>query len=391
MQYLAMSFLLLPRMALSYPGYILAIILILKPKNRSFAYAYIASAFLIISYCLSLFVGNISPTSFAIEYILCLPIILILCGYIPRIDLGSAYQLAKLINLGISLLSLLNMINHGFPVLLPYIHYLPDVYGGLYGAGGAKIVTVIGFFGILISLKVHNRILLNKWTLLFGVNFLFPSYILGIFCGLAALSIWFIRTKRDFLIATIIGFLIIGYILSRLDAIDLSVAGEFGAHPKILAFINVSELFSVYPELLLTGVGVGQYSSTAALWASDYFKEISTQGIPNLPGLFSSSYQNIGIGEIFKFYQGDSWALSSSFNKPYSSLSTVLAETGIVGLLIFVYAINKALKISIDQTLVYYSAVIFISLMFFLDSWHDNPWFSFMLCLLLAKDLRCEN
>src|SRR3546814_13330325 len=81
---------------------------------------------------------------------------------------------------------------HGFPFLLPYIDFLPDHYSAGYGLGGGKIVTVVGFFGLLVEVfgkspetgRGANARILHG--LVAGINFLAPSYILGIVAGFVA-------------------------------------------------------------------------------------------------------------------------------------------------------------------------------------------------------------
>jgi hypothetical protein len=278
------------------------------------------------------------------------------------------------------------MVLYGFPISLPYVDFLPDIYGALYGLGGAKIVTVIGIFSVLMEIRNDDSVKPSKWLALAFFNFIFPNYIIGIACGMLALGVWFIKTGKDFFYALIIVFILLAYLLERLGSVDSSVILEFGYHPKVLSFLNTFDLFSRFPQLTFSGTGLGQYTSVAALWSNDYFREISTQGIPDLPGFYMSNYQNYGLGDVLSYFQGNAWALSSSSNKPYSSFSTLLAETGLFGLFAVMYFLCKRVFESLGLTRISLSVICLLFSLFLLDSWHDSPWVAFMLLMVMAKE-----
>lgn len=377
---------LLPRTAIAYPFYIIASFLILKKEKQVILRLLMFLALITVFFIINLLFFNISITSFILSVFLQLPFILFICG--AKIKTGlSTTSLIRDINLGILILSIINLVLQGFPLKLPYIDFSPDYYSAFFGFGGAKIVTVIGFFGFAHEISNHkeNR---SKIFLIIGlINFIFPSYLIGIISGCIAFWLHFlkkIKLKKVLLSIIILGCLF-PFINSRVSGLNNEFENQVGYIPKVYSYISIVELYSNYPSTILIGTGIGQFTSTSALWASEYLSQLSTHSIPDSIGLSMSEFHDKILGKVLNlFISSDeySWELSSSVNKPYSSLTTLLSEYGLVLTIILVYIIIKRLNFTTQHSDFYKLIMFFCLIIFLVDNWHDNPWFGYMLLTL---------
>ncbi len=377
MMYISALLIIAPRSVVAYVFYFLASFCLIKISFKSLIFVFGYVVFTSLALAVSSLSGKVSVTAYLIEMYLFIPMVLFLLD--PIRSNANTLSIIRLISVGLCLLSVANMMTLGFPARLPYIHYLPDAYGGLYGLGGAKVVTVLGFLALFAELYQKDK---SKLYIILGIlNFIVPNYLLGVFCGFLALGVIFVTNLRFVLLMSLPGVAVLMYALSRLSGIDNTIAEDFGFLPKIYAYYKIFEVYVENPHLILSGVGLGQYASTSALWASDYLKEISSHGIPNIPGFFMSSYHDIYLGEVLSILSDNFWALSSSFNKPYTSLATMFIENGFLFTFLFLVLIKRKVFMMFPGRFGF-SLFVFILSLFLLDTWHDSLWLGYMLILI---------
>ncbi|WP_375263953.1 hypothetical protein [Palleronia sp.] len=380
----------LPRSALAYPAYCVAPFFATRISDWLPRHLLVL-AFIVASLSLNTFRVNISPTVAALEYALCFAFLLGAFGAnvdYPRINpaaLMRAFQVTAFLT------SMFSLVLMGFPARLPYIHYLPDYYYAAFGLGGAKIVTILGFAGIITELHQQQATGRMRWSFLAVavLNFLMPNYILAIISGAVGLTCYFVRRPVLGVIVTSIALIVVGsYVSYRLETVSGSFAVTFGLHPKIFQFIIASQVFSDQPVTLLTGGGIGQYGGQAAFWTSDVGGELSTFSLPDLPGMFTPEYHARYMEPVMSVFSQDLWAISSSSNKPYSSVSVMAAEFGFpFTFLVFGLIIYRFILKSRDLALASFG--VFAMILMTLDRVHDMPWFG--LVMIIANTLVLQN
>jgi hypothetical protein len=350
-------------------------------KQRAIAIFLFFAIFELISLLTNIVMGfYISPTAAILECALIFPVLMALTG--NRISPAiNAVFFIRALNILACILSFRHLIvDMGFPLRLPYIHYLPDHYWSAFGIGGAKIVTVIGFFGLaeLFTAKEREGFKPPRW--LFGIsalNFLMPNFLLGVLAGSLGLSILLRRhTKLVFLVITIL-LIVAPYALTRFDNINGKFEQTYGMHPKIFAYYSVFDVFSEKPGAMFVGTGLGQYGSQPALWKSPISEIISSQSIPDLPGLFAAEVHLEYLSPILMTFSKEKFALSSSFNKPYTGWSITLIELGLpvtLFLLWGLYAYFWRGKNMLGKCVFVFTLTVNI-----LDNQMDVPWFGMLL------------
>lgn len=276
------------------------------------------------------------------------------------------------------------MVLVGFPFKLPYIDYLPDRYSALYDNGGAKIVTIIGFFGFVSEFFTAEK-RNTKYMIISLLNFLVPNYLIGIIMGIGALTVVSMRKGILIPIVMIITLILAPYALQRFELLDNSFAATSGYNPKVFAYISVLQLYAAHPITIFTGTGAGQFTSTPALWASQYISALSTHDIPNLWGLDMSGYHKEILGPVLSMLSNDSWALSSSASKPYCSITTIFAEYGVFLTAIIFYLYISAFKVMGFNKKYVVTIFLFVLFLFATDLWHDSLWLGYL--LILSKDI----
>jgi hypothetical protein len=375
-------------MTVSYAAYTSMGLLLLDYKKMVVKSFVIFTSFLFLCLVISSLYGSVSYTNAAIEYLMIIPLVFFIFGARFRLSANECLYVSRFITLGIFVLSLINMIQNGFPFVIPYIHILPDVYGALYGLGGAKIVTVTAFFCVFMEVLSKKR---SLWLVLALFNFIFPSYLIAVGVGFAALSIIFILKERKLLLLVFPVFLILfGYAYARIQGMNFSVMDEYGLHPKFLSYLTIMNMFTDNFFTAMFGTGIGQFSSTPALWSSDYLRDLSSHSITLLPGMFDSYYHDEYMSPLLRIFDGNTWALSSSLNKPYSSVSTILGEYGFVGLSVIFLLLYRSICFGNFRS-ESFCLIIFIFLLWFVDLWHDSPWFIFMMTLAVTYKERVLN
>lgn len=362
----------LPRAAPSYGGYLLAGLLVVdyRASRRSYVYLALLGAGLLASFAGGALLGSVSPTAFLLEWVLLTPMLLFLSGFKTRLTDAETTMLFRFISLLLCGMSLLNIALSGFK--LPYVHTLPDVFGALYGSGGARIVTIAGFVALTRELSRPTR----NWffTVVAAVNFVVPSYVIGLVAGAVAITVAHLRNTKVLLLIGVAVLLAVPYGLGRLDRLNDTFTQTFGYPAKVYAYIVPAQVMADQPLRTLVGTGAGQFSSTPALWASSYIRPISGHDVPPLPGLAMSSAHQEYLGPLLT----DRAAIRSAANKPYTSISTIITEFGLplAILVVWLFAV-RALQLSTSSF--GRAVVIFTILLLAVDVWHDTPWLSALL------------
>lgn len=376
----ATLFMAMPRAAPSYALYATAWLL-LVPLDSALMVAFGALALTAFLFFLVSLGWQVSLSAFLLEFVLTLPFLyVLLSGRTLGPDLCRSTL--RMVNLVLAFLSVVSLVGQGFPLRLPYMDFLPDFYSGGFGMGGGKIVTVLGFFGLAVELFAreidadrggNSRRILHG--IIGGINFLAPSYILGIVAGFAAIAVYAPRKWWLLLIILAAVSAIGGYILYRVTGLHMGAAVQLEHAPKIYALLITFSAFSEHPLTMLTGLGLGQFSSEPALWVGPGAEVLSSFTPPPIPGLFPAEAHLTYMAPILTAWGDNHWILSSSFNKPYSSLSILLAEWGLpasaalYGLLWWRYISSGTCgRGSV-------ALFIFTVTLFALDLWHDSPWF----------------
>jgi hypothetical protein len=159
------------------------------------------------------------------------------------------------------------------------------------------------------------------------------------------------------------------------------VQRQTGHQPKILAYIKVKELYGHSPLLSASGSGPGEFTSIPQTWASEAIRRISVQAVPPVPGLFSSSYYVEHIAPLSDITFESTYAISSSLNKPYSGISTLLAEWGLLGTAVLGYLFYKRARHLLVNSRDALAVICFFIVLNLVDLWTDSLWFGF--CMLL--------
>lgn len=378
--------LILPRSSLAYLFYFVGSLLLFKISLRLL----ILSSVLFLCTLLVFFINSqlgyrVSPTAWLLAFVMHLPFLLMIFGC--QLDVGriSPLSFMRLLNVTVFILSIFSMsVNKGFPFRLPYLHYLPDEYFALFGLGGAKIITVIGFFGLAAELfdSKNTGKLSKSYALIASSNFVVPSYLIGTVCGIMALVIPNLKKPKFQIMAGVIGLLVLDFILGRIDTINSDLQSTFGFHPKILAYIAVAKLYLVDPVSFFLGTGIGQFASASAEWGSEYLAVVGRS--IELPGLYMSYFHDQYLGAYLAESARSKWIISSSMNKPYTSISVLFAEFGFIAAVLFLFLLIRTVLRNFNDRSEALTILCFVFALFSLDVWHDNFWFSGCLLIYLA-------
>ena len=362
----------LPRAAPSYAGYLLAGLLVVEYRapRRSYWFVALLCAALLASFAGAALLGSVSFTAFVLECALLTPMLLFLSGFRTRLTDAETTTLFRWISVLLCGMSLLHIVISGFK--LPYLDALPDIFGGLYGSGGARIVTIAGFFALTREISRPTR----NWFFIVvaAIDFVVPSYLIGIAAGVVAFTIAYVRNPKILLLIGVAVLLAVPYGLGRVNRLNSTFEQTFGYPPKVYAYIVPAQMMIDQPLRVLLGTGAGQFSSTPALWASAYIRPISAHDVPRLPGLTMSSVHKQYLGPLLT----DRAAIKSAANKPYTSLSTIITEFGLP-LSVLVIWLFGLRAISLGTSSFGRAVVIFAIALLVVDLWHDSPWLSAML------------
>lgn len=371
----------LPRTPASYAVYVAAPLLLINwLSSRTYAPALFLIFFLLASSVVNYALGlSFSVTAWALEFALVLPFLAAALGFKPAAYVNGR-RLIRTLNLIVLVTSFISLIQMGFPFQLPYIHYLPDYYNGGFGPGGAKIVTVIGFFGIAEALTRKRKMtfLENRTLIISILNFLAPNFILGILAGAAALII-FLRRNRVILFAgAAVAMVVVPYVQYRAETKNNTFSEYYGVNPKLYAFVTVGNLYAEQPHTILVGTGLGQFSSQPAIWSSPINRYIGMHELPQLPGMFSAEVHNRYLAPALLRFKSDAWAISSSANKPYTGVSQLFAEFGLPFTIFMLYSLYaffwRNARGDFGRTIFIFAIGINL-----LDPQIDSPWFGVMM------------
>ena len=375
------ALMLLPRSSFAYAAYCLTPVLMCL-SLRSVVFSIIVTIVLVVQYLLASSFWYLSPGAFAIELALTLPFFLAMSGF--QLSWGVApIAVMRRLNLFIMILSVLSFIDNGFPARLPYVDFLPDEYHAAFGLGGAKIVTIVGFFGLIFELNKSRT--LSVWFFIAALNFLAPSYVLGIMVGIISLAIFLFRDFRLLLLAIVIAAAIFPYVLFRFESLNSEFISSLGMHPKLYQFLNVLHIWREHFPDFLTGAGLGQFTGEAAQWSSPSPEVFSSARIPNVPGMFAGEPHLFLHHNLISYFTDSRFSLESSANKPFSSITTLIVEIGFIQtVLIFGYFI--LITVRRHGWRVFSTGILaFVFFVCLVDSWHNSPWFA--LCLICFNSL----
>lgn len=375
--WLGVIFLLIPRHPISYLFYLLGALVAVKLSFRIVLVLVACSLVFLLSIMFNSMLGyKVSITSALLELSLLFSCLWFVFGgkYIGnKLD---AIKFIRSLNIGCFILSIVNMISFGFPFLLPYIHYLPDAYGAMFGLGGARIVTIIGFFGIALEWSVlKNR--KNVYLLCAVLNFIVPSYVLGIAVGGLAYILTLLKKPRHIVYVMLllcIGLFLVNYRVTSGGGVNSMFQEYYGWHPKIIAYINILQVYFSDFFIMLFGTGIGQYASVPAIWASEYYSEIAVESsVPNLPYFFMSDAHDKFLGPYLEIATVNKYAIQSSSLKPYTSISTIFIEFGLPLALTFLFILKRSMNALAKKS--NYLMLFFALGLMMVDTWHDNIWF----------------
>jgi hypothetical protein len=379
---------LLPRVVATYPFYILSGFLLSSDVSHIKRYFLISCSIFFVLISHVLIVGLFYKTSITatiLEFSQILPMFLLL--FCPFYGWDKTDSYIHKFNGFALFFSIVNIVVfYDFPFKLPYIDFLPDAFAGFWGSGGAKLVTILGFMGLL-SCYFYKQPITSVATLVSLFNFIAPSYNIGIAAGVLAFAVVLLmslsarRVLFILFLALILAVFLLPYLMFRIGELNMLFLDQFGMIPKLYAYYNIYLLFQGNPDVFIFGAGLGNVSGTASLWASDYISEISANQAMNLPGLFESEMHLKYLGDPLSIVELDRWAISSSINKPYSTFTTLIMELGFfTSLLVFIrffYVIHQAVL----NRNVRYIFLIFVFLIFLVDNMHANPLFWIIICL----------
>lgn len=364
-----------PRSALSYPLYVLASIAIVDFRRaRMMSWAQLG---LVMSGALTALL--LAPTSerpsigaFVLELALMSSTLLFACGFSASGDLESLLPLLRWTNLVLFVVDLGHVAQHG----LPYLSGLPDMLNGLYGSGGARIVTALGFFGLLQEWGLARRG--GRWSrrgAAFAlINFLAPSYVIAILSGLLSLALWYATSPKRLLVLGATGAPSLWYALvRRLGELNSTATSLMGESPKHFAYASVWRMYDQHPLLALLGAGAGQFSSIPQTWVDPGIRAVSRQSVAHFPGLAVSGFHSIYVSPYTQLGLSHPYAISSAANKPYTGISTLIAEWGLLGIVILVLIIRRASLVARVNSMMW-PALTFFLFTNLVDDWQDSPW-----------------
>lgn len=375
----------IPRSPLSYPLYVADFLLVVKlTAGKTIAVLLLLLGFTGLSLLFNALAGStVSLTAYAIAVALMLPLVLAAFGA-PILRQFNGRKFIRYLNLFTFLSSMFNLAMLGFPLELPYVDYLPDAFNGSHGAGGAKIVTIIGFFGICEAVSRQDRTTIARDLLFYCsiANFFVPNFILGIICGIFGLSIFFWK-RKFFAIVALGAFLTASpYIYFRMETINNTFSEQYGIHPKAFAFKIVVDQYLSQPHTILFGAGLGQFGSEPAQWASPINTYVGSQEIPKVPGLFAGDAHREHLAPHLLRFKRDIYAVDSSANKPYSGVTVMLAEFGVPATLLIALMLYSQFWAR-RTPLVARSALLFFASINMLDVQIDSPWLGLLMLATL--------
>ena len=278
--------------------------------------------------------------------------------------------LVALLQLGIGLAQSLAA---GFPFLLPYRDYSPDIFQGTYGAGGPPVVTMVMLLGMFVAAAAWTAGAGLRYGLLaciLAAGSVLPGSNATIFAGFVAavagtFLAWLSTRRRRvaapaggsrrrglLLPATLtvaIGVLVL-FSFTSLDYFEriggrLTGSGYEEQSPKVTAaYDTLVRLPLDVPYQPAVGVGLGSYSSWAQLLLSGvYFERFLADraGRNPLPVSYRPEAWNYVLSYLSPLK--DRWFVESLAAQPYFAWMSLYAEVGLIGILLIWIAARPAL------------------------------------------------
>jgi hypothetical protein len=364
-----------PRSAFSYPLYVLAAITIVdfrRARIASWAQLALVTSGALTALLLAPTSERPSTGAFVLELALMSSTLLFACGFSVSGDLESLLPLLRWTNLVLFVVDLVHVAQRG----LPYLSGLPDMLNGLYGSGGARIVTALGFFGLLQEWGLARRG--GRWSRRAAafalINFLAPSYVIAILSGLLSLALWYATSPKRLLALVATAAPSLWYALvHRLGELNGMATSLMGESPKHFAYASVWRMYDQHPLLAFLGAGAGQFSSIPQTWVDPGIRAVSRQSVAHFPGLAASGFHSIYVSPYTQLGLSHPYAISSAANKPYTGISTLLAEWGLLGIVILVLIIRRAGVVARVNSMMW-PALTFFLFTNLVDDWQDSPW-----------------
>ncbi|MBX7496415.1 hypothetical protein K3172_11175 [Qipengyuania sp. 6B39] len=371
----------LPRVAASYAAYVSGPLLAVRwVTQRALVTAVLLVGYLLLVLGLNAAIGlKVSPVAWLFELALLLPFLLATFG-LPLARNFDGRKLIRILNVIVFVMSFVTLVRLGFPFQIPYVHYLPDAFDGGFGAGGAKTVTVIGFFGLLelFSGRRDKPIYQDYFLYIAGINFIIPNFILGIVAGVCGLAMFAPKNRSLILAGAVAAVAITPYIILRTETKNSSFAEYYKYDPKLYAYKLVGDIYLDQPQTALIGAGLGQYAGEAAIWASPINQVFGESRVGNIPYLTSSDVHLKHLAPTMLRFRDNVYAIESSSNKPYSGISVLLVEGGLIfTLLIVLLLYNRFWRHRLSY--IGKACFVFFLAMNLLDNQLDSPWYGTLL------------
>jgi hypothetical protein len=252
---------------------------------------------------------------------------------------------------------LLQSVAAGFPFMLPYRDYSPDIFQGTYGIGGPPVVTMVMLLGMFVAASAWMAGAGLRYGILacvLAAGSVLPGSNATIFAGfLAAVTGTFlawISTRRRSgaaprsrgLLLPVVSIVAIGSLVlfsfTNLDYLEriggrLTGAGYEEQSPKVTtAYDTLVRLPLDVPFQPAVGVGLGSYSSWAQLLLSGVYFErfLADRAARNpLPVSYRPEAWNYVLSNLSPLK--DRWFVESLSAQPYFAWMSLYGEIGLVG------------------------------------------------------------
>lgn len=312
------------------------------------------------------------------------------------------------------------LVTQGFPSRWPMLHYSPDKLGKFFGSqSGHHVAAVVLYLGTILSASYYVSLFSKKYLALGGTFFVL-SVMLSFHTATVCLALTFVtlsiigaakRIKYStlvrlpksvvyvLLIAVCSGLIAFGtlnwlkgmsYFTNSIEkgarsfsgkvyvpegelSSDDLIAGKIQSHVRTLMYLPLER-----PSQPLVGIGLGGYSSRAALIQSGHY-------LDNQPSWIPPVYNEVSWDLVLRWWRPV--GANSTRNQPWSSWQSLYAETGLLGVLFLITLVGKRIKNlgSImnfdkpDQRGLYYGMVsmtVFLGWVFLFTNFLEFPWVS---------------
>jgi hypothetical protein len=262
----------------------------------------------------------------------------------------------------------------GFPLMLPYRDYSPDIFQGTYGQGGPPVVTMVMLLGMFVAASAWMAgagwrygilaCVLVAGSALPGSN---ATILAGFLAAVAGtLLAWLssqrrhgpasrARGRRPGLLVPVASIVAIGTLVlfsfTNLDYLAriggrLTGSGYEETSPKVTAaYDTLFRLPLDVPFQPAVGVGLGSYSSWAQLLLSGVYFErfLADRAARNpLPVSYRPEAWNYVLSNLSPLK--DRWFVESVSAQPYFAWMSLYAEVGLIGIVLIWVAARPVLQ-----------------------------------------------